>query len=576
MGNRGNLHDGSGRIQRRWKRQRWIICLLTFKGRKRQLMTPWTSLAVRRLASPRLAGSVEAISAALCIRPVSRRQSGRFVKKEQLHVQQRTDPMAHGEFTLFDTFEEKGHWWLPEKPDAKVPGVLTRTEKSTTLALFGSLGDRTLSDSNITPVPKPTPLIVGILDNSECCTLYKPFNTGTSYNLMSSEAKSSTWSAPCSIFGNCYFDKIEEVEFADMRINYTDLESWMADSVIRQPTVKRKNNRLAKITSDYLFPRLLKITLPTLSATLTTDHSLTTNSTNCHSQAREHIAFLALTPDAPKSLDWFYESFRQCQNLLTLFIGEAVYQKRILATVECTTTDGPTRKCDVRVYFHHKNRSERNEVHPAEMLMPMPRLKSRLRQVVQSWFARSEAMRDACNLFFAPFFNPGQYVEADFLTLCQALECFSRATRGGYHVSQKKFKKVADQLLSAIPKRLDKGLAESLQGHIAFANQHSLKRRLGAMLTSLNPDTAKLICPDNDQFKKTIVDSRNYYTHRDTTARKKAIVGPDLHYANQRLKLLFIVLLFKELKIPENEIRAIILNNPKWMQLSRLFFSKPL
>jgi hypothetical protein len=40
MGNRGLLHDGGGRITRPWRERRWIICLLRFKGRKRQVMSP--------------------------------------------------------------------------------------------------------------------------------------------------------------------------------------------------------------------------------------------------------------------------------------------------------------------------------------------------------------------------------------------------------------------------------------------------------------------------------------------------------------------------------------------------------
>jgi len=39
-GNRGCLHDADGRIRRRYQGQRWIICLLEFKGRKRPIMTP--------------------------------------------------------------------------------------------------------------------------------------------------------------------------------------------------------------------------------------------------------------------------------------------------------------------------------------------------------------------------------------------------------------------------------------------------------------------------------------------------------------------------------------------------------
>jgi hypothetical protein len=40
MGNRGVIHDAEGRIRRAWQLKRWIVCVLAFKGRKRQVMTP--------------------------------------------------------------------------------------------------------------------------------------------------------------------------------------------------------------------------------------------------------------------------------------------------------------------------------------------------------------------------------------------------------------------------------------------------------------------------------------------------------------------------------------------------------
>jgi hypothetical protein len=40
MGNRGCLHDVSGHIRRSWQLDRWLICVLEFRGRKRQVMTP--------------------------------------------------------------------------------------------------------------------------------------------------------------------------------------------------------------------------------------------------------------------------------------------------------------------------------------------------------------------------------------------------------------------------------------------------------------------------------------------------------------------------------------------------------
>jgi len=41
MGNRGILHDQQGQLTgRQWELERWIICKLSFKGRKRNVMTP--------------------------------------------------------------------------------------------------------------------------------------------------------------------------------------------------------------------------------------------------------------------------------------------------------------------------------------------------------------------------------------------------------------------------------------------------------------------------------------------------------------------------------------------------------
>jgi hypothetical protein len=40
MGNRGVLHDAQGRIQRPWQVQRWLLCVLDFRGRQRTVMSP--------------------------------------------------------------------------------------------------------------------------------------------------------------------------------------------------------------------------------------------------------------------------------------------------------------------------------------------------------------------------------------------------------------------------------------------------------------------------------------------------------------------------------------------------------
>lgn len=40
FGNRGVLHDDEGSFRRAWQVKRWLLCLLEFKGRRRQIMKP--------------------------------------------------------------------------------------------------------------------------------------------------------------------------------------------------------------------------------------------------------------------------------------------------------------------------------------------------------------------------------------------------------------------------------------------------------------------------------------------------------------------------------------------------------
>src|SRR5215831_5062323 len=40
MGNRGVLHDESRRVVAAWRTKRWIACVLSFRGRKREVFTP--------------------------------------------------------------------------------------------------------------------------------------------------------------------------------------------------------------------------------------------------------------------------------------------------------------------------------------------------------------------------------------------------------------------------------------------------------------------------------------------------------------------------------------------------------
>ncbi|HEV8062916.1 MAG TPA: HEPN domain-containing protein, partial [Gemmataceae bacterium] len=127
------------------------------------------------------------------------------------------------------------------------------------------------------------------------------------------------------------------------------------------------------------------------------------------------------------------------------------------------------------------------------MLVTLPMFKHWFPEALKKWFENSSTLRDVYDLFFSSLYSPGIYIQSEFLSLVQALESFSR-TRGGadLYVPEDVYKVVREQLLAAIPGGIDERLRASLEGHIHFGNQHSLKLRIEAILGTLEDDTLKL------------------------------------------------------------------------------------
>lgn len=99
MGNRGLLHDDQGRIVRRWDVKRWLVCLLEFRGRHRQVMTPglYTELFFLDEATALAAGH----------RPCAECRRPRYV--DYCNAWKAVYPMAEGERLGADEIDRQLH-----------------------------------------------------------------------------------------------------------------------------------------------------------------------------------------------------------------------------------------------------------------------------------------------------------------------------------------------------------------------------------------------------------------------------------------------------------------------------------
>jgi len=143
--------------------------------------------------------------------------------------------MARPSYTLTDNFELKGIWWLPEKPDSQISGILAfDNEKKISLELLGSF--RELTSLGGRDVFQPE-IIHGISDSGHICTLFKNIETNSQLNFPG--IQKSIIEARYLFIGK-HFQTSDEITFPFLKVSFTNLENWLT---IRPFSLEFPDNR---------------------------------------------------------------------------------------------------------------------------------------------------------------------------------------------------------------------------------------------------------------------------------------------------------------------------------------------
>lgn len=462
--------------------------------------------------------------------------------------------MATKNITLFDNFELKGIWWLPENPDLQVPGTLKfENSNNISLDLLGTFREITsLGSGNIF---QPN-IILGISDNGKICTLFKNIEVHSQLNFPGIQ-KSKFHSS--YLFIGKHFNSPEDILFSSLQANFTNLENWLSVSPF---SLEIPKNIKGKWKLTYNWPPEFKAQLPEVGFTIESTHEFNTGGDSIKRVLWQSNAYLKITPEHNKDFNWYWSIIYDLCNFLTLLVGETIYIKRLKAfgdDFEITT--GKTGKETIEIFFTQKKYIPKENIHPFEMIISYPRISKEINKILSLWFSKAQLLRSVYDLFFGTFYNPNMYVQFQFLSLIQAVESFHRVTKGGKYLNDAAWKPYRAKLDNAISPELERGHRESLKSRIKYGNEYSLRKRIGELLESLNEKTLSRLSPVDNYFTGVIVDTRNYLTHYDDELKDVALKNEDLYWANQRLRILITILLLKEIGIQEELICDSMMEN---------------
>ena len=459
---------------------------------------------------------------------------------------------------LFENFDVKGEWWLPNSPDKKVIGTLSfKSGDSIKLEISGSfLGvDHFRSKRDFNPE-----LILGLTNDGEKFTLFQnmEIHRGSSSRGGTGIVKYIT----NYLFLGGHFASSNEMQFSSCAVNYSYLEEWIGKLPFKTE-ILWEGEKFAGEKACYTLTEGFEASIPYLDATVSVWHGLSNKGDDAFRELLwEHTAHLNINPDKPRSFDWFWKVCFELRNLLSLFIGRPVYQKKINLSVEIESVNGEQPKREyVYLYFTQWAQQIEKRIHPMDILVRLTDIDENISSIIDSWFSKTEKLSAVYELYFGAMYGQRMYNHLHFLTLMQALETYHRHTGEGAYVTESDYEKVFSALVSAIPPNTPLPLKESLKGRLKYGNEYSLRKRVKNLLDELSESCLRLVTDNPESFIKSIVDTRNYLTHYTDELKTKALEGTDLYNANLRLKILLTTLLLKELGLEEEKIAELLSRN---------------
>lgn len=441
-------------------------------------------------------------------------------------------------------FELDGFWWLPDAPADRMPGKLTSREgEGIVLHLRGDFRRDSVEIE----------IILGKTYDGLNCTLINNYFIGPAIGSMDVDAP-HFFESTFLVLGKI-FDTNSAIIATSLSVSFTFLDEWLGCSPL---TAGYPINTLSgEIEPDLRIffnrPEQISLSIPAIDAKLLTEFTLVTDYGKYKPATQSFSSYITILPGKPQHYRWFLEKIFYIERFLTLLGGKPVRAKRIRCALNSNDFFS---KWDFLVGRAAKR--DAHIVHPSVLLIRKKDIAQNLEETVNAWFEVYERLDTVIDLFLGVSYNPKQYTTSNFLNLTQALEAYHRHLDQDKYLPIPDYEAVYNAMVPCIPKHTPTELKESLRSKLKYGNEFSLRSRLRRLFRSLNEDQQQLVTPNFKEFIGRVVDTRNYYTHYDKSLGADAAQGLELIEMNKQLSALILLILYKELQINEDAIKAAI------------------
>jgi len=454
-----------------------------------------------------------------------------------------------------ESFEKQGVWWLPDREASRVGGILSFTsEDGLHLDLLGSFRDKR------TNALETAPVIFGHADGMGMITLGHCLPAGTRMSIPGPMFE-AYWPS-IALVGAHIPDPLEQT-FSKVRITFNHLSEWVGKAGISL-MIAPQSNFATPIKAEYTHP---KERIEELSfGTLRIGFSGRTDGDLIHQFTIHQDVHIDLEPHNPLSFDDLVEGFiSPIQGLLTFATDRAANITSLTLFTDEVLFDlggGRTQRVPIKVYKPTREapESSHRRLLPHDFLFALDDIDSRFNQVIENWFSFHLDIPHCASLLTGTHYSPHLFLNRVFLTLAQVSEIFHRSRFKETKLPIAEFSDRKDLIANLTPAQLAKWILPQMRNDLSFA------QRLDRLFREYG-ECALPLCSTRKAFIRSVVDTRNYYTHYSSSLKRKAAKGLHLYSLSQTLSVLVKCCLLAELGMPAKERRELFLRNQKYLSL---------
>lgn len=444
-------------------------------------------------------------------------------------------------------YKKSGYFWLPEKEDSKIPGVLT-------IVNGGEIELEIIDHFNGIESfngPDDFSRIIGFVEEDGFVTLENCFYTKKNFSLGGiSKSKIYVNKVLCG----AQWEKDEIVTFDTFSFSLDCLEEWIGITGI-----SINNDYTLKTTTISYTPPEKKIFCLDNGMMLEIGFGYTLPGGIALKEARVHQnAYFSIKSSDLRELNDFINIAFKITNFMCFALDEVVSIKNVVATSPEIQRDMGEKKYSLPIKIYYPSTTYVEKVPNKSwhnMLFTFGTIQDNAQDVFNKWLDAYEYLSPAMNLYFSTKINAQKYIDGKFLALAQGLETYHRRTSNETLMDKDAFTKLVEEIINGCPENH----REWLQGRLMHGNEINLRKRLKLIIEPFKEYLGT--STERNRLLRNIVDTRNYLTHYSENLADVALDGIDLWKICQKMEVIFNLHFLKVIGFTDVEIKSVVENS---------------